>query len=451
MYSTIGERRLHLPPNYRVYLPMIDHTIPNEVWHEIFGHLLGVDFWEPFQALSYTWRDRHRNYDLQARHKESWDQQGPLRLVCQHWKALVEAYPYSWLRLRMQLRDDRRQWLSIRPITSSYTYIRLRSSVRSDVTSVSDTTGITTLSLILREALVAWLFQNTIDSLPTMPRLQALRLDLPRDLNYEYNRIPCAVLQLLRAVKSSLLSFHLVTERPLPPLTLPKLQHFRLTSAPLSLTMPTIEHWQLPSLRHLDVPPPNNARYWCEVLAPAFGAQLRSLSALTAATYQNGDAFWEKFPALMSLHLHGGGGFPSFVAPPAPHPMRELVLSGDPQAPRYALVAAFVGVAEQAGRRRVVLAHWRWTEDCLIFQEMVLSDSIWKKVAQYVEDELGETLASASLRFELRKVELAREVCLPRCPAALGLTTIPLFMFCVRWLRCIYLKTGRGARVKTKG
>jgi hypothetical protein len=49
--------------------------------------------------------------------------------------------------------------------------------------------------------------------------------------------------------------------------------------------------------------------------------------------------------------------------------------------------------------RKVVLAGLKWTEDCEIMKEIMSSNVEWEKLAPHVEDELGETLASARARF----------------------------------------------------
>ena len=140
---------------------MTNNGIPVEIWREIFGVILRVDFWEPTHELSFAWKDREHNYDLRAKHKECWNRQGPLRLVSRRWKALVETYLCTWLQLRYQGAE-----VAVRPITSHYTYIGLPTN---DVACAPSTNKITTLSISLRQPMAISLIQNSIDSLPIMP------------------------------------------------------------------------------------------------------------------------------------------------------------------------------------------------------------------------------------------------------------------------------------------
>jgi len=151
--------------------------IPIEIWHEIFEHILRVDFREPIHDLSYSWKDRKYNYDIKARHKRCWNRQGPLRLVSQRWKVLVETYPYTWLQLRLTKEEE---VLSVRPIMWSYTPFHPAHRRTTDDIGASDTNRITTLSVVLRNPLTIPSIQRAIDSLPTMPRLRALHVAILR-------------------------------------------------------------------------------------------------------------------------------------------------------------------------------------------------------------------------------------------------------------------------------
>jgi hypothetical protein len=52
-----------------------------------------------------------------------------------------------------------------------------------------------------------------------------------------------------------------------------------------------------------------------------------------------------------------------------------------------------------SGSRKVVLVCLKWTEDCKIMMAIMSSYIEWEELAPHVEDELGETLASARARF----------------------------------------------------
>jgi hypothetical protein len=279
-------------------------------------------------------------------------------------------------------------------------------------TGVLATNRITTLSVLLQNPSAISSLESVIDSLPTVPRLRALHVEVARGFNGERKVISSATSRLLRAVKRSLIIFHLTTEtfilRDEPPI-LPKLQRFRLKSSFRSLDSIEFERWQLPSLQYLETSlDPLADQYVYGKLAATFGAQLRSFSPLHAR-YLNWSAFWVHFPTLASLHVQGFSWH--FIAPPIDHPMRELVLNMQPGYSRravQALILEFVGVADQhsqgsnlasiSDHRKVVLDGLKWKEDCPIMSVM-LSSVHWERIAAHVEDELGETLASATTRF----------------------------------------------------
>jgi hypothetical protein len=100
------------------------------------------------------------------------------------------------------------------------------------------------------------------------------------------------------------------------------------------------------------------------------------------------------------------------AAPLIHHPMRELVL--DLQETHSttsvaAIIRSFISSAYQhpqplsptiqSASRKVVLAGLKWTEDCMIIREIMTWNVEWEKLAPHVEDDLGETLASARARF----------------------------------------------------
>jgi hypothetical protein len=413
--ARIERLHLHLTQSCRFYPVMTDAGLPIEIWHEIFGDVLRVDFWEPIHVLSYTWRDRKHNYDLQSRHEECWNRQGHLRLVSRRWKALVETYPCTWLRLRLRRLQGMKKGeevLFVRPIMSSYTYFHPERGLPSSIIGESNTNGITTLTVFLRHSTLIFSLQRAVASLPTIPRLRALHIELPLPLGNERTAASSAVYQLLRAVESSLVSFHLTTEtsilRDQSTINLPKLQRFRLKSAGCFLSSISIARWQLPSLQYLDASL-LGGRYMHLELAPVFGARLRSLSSLHSL-HLRGETFWKRFPMLVSLQLHAGWQY--FVVPPIHHPIRELVLSlrrGCSRAGIKMIILAFVRPSDQHAQasnpsltsrsRKVVLAGLKWSENCRVVEEMMLPDASWEKVAPFVEDELGETLASVRARF----------------------------------------------------
>ena len=395
---------LHLTRGCRLHHSMANNGLPVEIWQEILGVILRVDFWEPAHEFSFTWRDREHNYDLQAKHKECWNRQGPLRLVSRRWKALVETYLCTWLQLRYKGNK-----VSIRPITSHYTYIGLPSN---DAGGTPNTNQITTLNISLRRPMVISLIENAIDSLPTMPRLRALHVGLEHVRVHNKKAISRVVFRLLQLGEGSLLSFHLRTSTSIPlqdqpPINLPKLQCFQLRSVVCSLKHIGIARWQLPSLQHLRVTPLSiHAPH--EELAPAFGAQLRSLSI----AYVNQGSFWEDYPHLTSLYLYTGVELTYFIAPSIGHPIRELVL------PSYKihslellreLLLKFIGGSNPDPRascptltpsnRKVVLEGLKWRDSVTPFKEMMLPNANWDEFAPYMEDELGETLASARTRY----------------------------------------------------
>ena len=389
---------LHLTRDCRLHHSMTDNGIPVEIWHEIFGVILRVDFWEPTHAFSFAWRDREHNYDLKARHEECWNRQGPLRLVSRRWRALVETYLCTWLHLRYQGEE-----VAMRPITSHYTYIGLPAN---DIACAPNTNTITTLSISLHKPLVISFIQNAIDSLPPMPRLRALHVELEYNLVHNKQAISRVVFRLLQLGESSLFSFHLRTRTSIglqdqPPINLPKLQRFQLRSAVCRLNDIGIAHWQLPSLQHLRA-----TIYPHKELAPAFRVQLRSLSAACV----NGGSFWEDYPYLASLYLYAGLMY--FIAPPIDHPIRELVLPSrrirSPWLLRQ-LLHQFIGGSNPdpqgssptliSSNRKIVLEGLKWMDSVPPFREMILPNAGWHELAPYVEDELGETLASARTRY----------------------------------------------------
>lgn len=388
---------------------MSDYRIPIEIWHEIFEDLLRVDFRELTHDLSYSWRDRIRSCDLMERHVECWNRQGPLRLVSRRWKALVETYPCTWLHLRVQGITKRQKALSVHPITSSYTCFHLAQRT-TDFIGASDMNRITTLSISVRNPFQISSIKGAIDSLPTMPRLRALHIALPLITDEGSRAMSSIILQLLRSVECSLISLYLTTEARInlrgdPPINLPKLQHFGLESTVCYLTYIGVECWQLPSLQHLSASL-LGARYTQNELAPAFGAQLISFSS----PFLRRQSFWGNYPALTSLHARNA--LSSFVMPPIDHPIRELALSWDEIYSPYALqmlLREFLGVTNQysqvssptstASNRKVVLVGLKWTDDDELVGTMTFPITGWEAVAPYVEDELGETLASAKARL----------------------------------------------------
>ena len=58
----------------------------------------------------------------------------------------MEAYPYTWLQLRLEEVIEKEKTLSIRPITSPRVYFSLAQS-NTDFTGASDMNGIATLSV----------------------------------------------------------------------------------------------------------------------------------------------------------------------------------------------------------------------------------------------------------------------------------------------------------------
>jgi hypothetical protein len=403
---------------------MADYKIPVEIWHETFAHILHVELWEPIYALSHTWRARKYNYDIKSRHQECWNRQGSLRLVSRRWKALVETYPRTWLRLRLRWPDmsKRGDALSMPPIVSSYTYFHLEHGLPTSVTGVSNTNGITTLSILLRHSSLIFSLQRALDALPRVPRLKALHVELPFTPSIDRKATSSVVFRLLQAVGSSLSTFHLTTETPVlndqSPINLPKLQYFRLRSARCYLDSISIEGWQLPSLLHLEASL-LGGRYMLGQLAGAFGTQLLSLSCSHVFSLEI-NSFWKKFPTLTSLQLQAD--WPYFVRPPVHHPIRELVLFMNKDSSRsfQALIFDFLrapdlhtqglGQTSASGCRKVVLAGLTWRKNCRIVGRMMLPNASWDKIAPYVEDEFGETLASAKFRFGYQGIESVRTV-----------------------------------------
>jgi hypothetical protein len=388
---------------------MSDYRIPVEIWYQIFDNILRVDFWEPIHELSYTWRERRRNYDLRERHEECWNRQGPLRLVSRRWKGLVEGYPCAWLQLRTKPRGMNKG-SSMRLITSSYTHFHLEHGWTTSPTGVSDTNGITTLSVLLRDPSVISSLQRAINTLPTLPRLRALLVKVQGNLNDKCEVVSSVVFGLLRVVAGSLISFHLATAvttiRGLPPV-LPKLQRFRLEASHHFVSLIAVENWQLPSNQYMELETPvlMGDPTVLRKLATAFGAQLRSLAIIGGSSLTS-NAFWEIFPNLTSLHVHTLR--PEMVLPPIHHPMRELVLSWVLGEPRilFDVVLPCVCPAYQHPQasgltvsRKVVLAGLKWTEDCTVMKKIMRSNVEWEKLAPHVEDMFGETLASARARF----------------------------------------------------
>jgi hypothetical protein len=210
-----------------------------------------------------------------------------------------------------------------------------------------------------------------------------------------------------------LINFHLTTEaitlHGSPPV-LPKLQRLRLEPSTYLLNIISFETWRLPSIQYLDATLPDLGTYGGEHKhITAFGAQLRSLSSFLSR-HLLWDEFWEKYPTLTSLRVQSVSW--DIVVPPIHHPMRELVL--DLQEPHArtsvaATICSFLSAAYQhrhtssptlmSASRKVVLAGLKWTEDCKIMKEILIWNVEWEKLAPHVEDELGETLASARVRF----------------------------------------------------
>ena len=216
------------------------------------------------------------------------------------------------------------------------------------------------------------------------------------------------VFRLLQLGESSLLSFRLTTNTSInlqdqPPINLPKLQRFQFKSVVCSLKHIGIARWQLPSLQHLRIAPvgaPNPPKE----LALAFGAQLRSLSI---ACVDRG-SFWDDYPYLTSLSINACLTM-IFIAPSIDHPIRELVLEIRSLVFLRKLLLDFIGGSNPdpqgssptliSSNRKVILEGLKWMDSLTPLREMMLPNTGWDEFAPYVEDELGETLASARIRY----------------------------------------------------
>jgi hypothetical protein len=308
--------------------------------------------------------------------------------------------------------------LSMRFITSSYTHFHLEPERTTSLTG----DGITTLSVLLRDLSVISLLQRAINTLPTLPKLRALRVEVRGDLKDEREVATSVVSHLLWAAASSLISFHLTTDTTIlrgRPQNLPKLQRFRLELSNYYRDSIGITSWQLPSLQCLEISlDPLGDDHVHGELATALGAQLRSCYTLHSR-YLIGNEFWENFPILASLRVHCL--WRNIVLPPIHHPMRELVVDVEQVYSRAMvrmLIRKFIGVAHQHSQasgptvmpvsRKVVLAGLKWTEDHHVIEAMVFPHADWKELASYVEDELGETLASAGTRFPKKNSDLMK-------------------------------------------
>jgi hypothetical protein len=92
--------------------------------------------------------------------------------------------------------------LSMRPITS-HSHFHLEHGRTTSLVGVVARNGITTLSVLLRDLSVIPSLQRAINTLPTLPRLRALHVEVPRDLKDECEVVSSVVFGLLRAVQAA--------------------------------------------------------------------------------------------------------------------------------------------------------------------------------------------------------------------------------------------------------